>query len=239
MILALYAIGDLHLSFGSDKPMDKFGGGWVNYIEKLKTGFQILKEKDVCILCGDISWGMSLEESLDDFLFIDSLPGKKIILKGNHDYWWDTVTKMNAFFQENKIASVAILHNNCYEHEGAIICGTRGWFTDEELNAAQNEKIMARETMRLRTSLQAAENIEKTDDHTKLCFFHYPPRFKNFVCRDIISTMSEFGVKKCIYGHLHGDGHRLAVCGMIEGIEYEIVSADYIDFTPKKVEYEK
>jgi len=228
--VALYAIGDLHLSLSVDKPMDVFGGGWVNYVEKIKTGFQGLDQQDMCILCGDTSWGMQLEEALEDFLFIDSLPGKKIILKGNHDYWWNTASKMKTFFEANGINSIDILHNNCYIYDGTAICGTRGWFADEELSAEQNEKIIAREVMRLRASLQAAGNAD-----VKLCFFHYPPRFKNTVCHDLISVMNEFGVKSCFYGHLHGEGHRLAVRGMVEGIEYEIISADYVDFIPQRV----
>jgi len=232
--LALYAIGDLHLSLATDKPMDKFGGGWSNYVEKIKSGFQTLDPDDVCVLCGDISWGMYLEESLEDLLFIERLPGRKIILKGNHDYWWNTAAKMKAFFEANSICSIDILHNNCYRYKDAAICGTRGWFADEELSAEQNEKIKAREIMRLQASLQAAGNAE-----VKICFFHYPPRFKNTVCDGIVSVMNEYGVKNCMYGHLHGDGHRFAVRGVVEGINYEIVSADFIDFVPQKVEYEK
>jgi len=231
--LALYAIGDLHLSLGSDKPMDVFGGGWISYLEKIKKGFQILEPEDTCVLCGDISWGMSLEESLEDFLLIESLPGKKIILKGNHDYWWTTVSKMNAFFEANGIRSISILHNNCFFYETAAICGTRGWLADEELSAEQNGKIMARETARLRASLQSA-----ADSSVKLCFLHYPPRFKNTICHDLVEVMDEYGVICCRYGHLHAEGHRLAVRGIIDGIEYEIVSADFVDFVPQRVIYE-
>jgi len=228
--MALYAISDLHLSFGVDKPMDIFGAGWKDYTEKIKTGFEILTPDDVCIICGDISWGMNFDESLNDFYFIDKLPGKKIILKGNHDYWWNTVSKMKAFFEANNITSISILHNNCYHYDTAAICGTRGWLFDDELDTAQNEKVMAREVLRLRTSLEAANSFKE-----KLCFFHYPPRYKNTVSYDIISVMNEFGVKRCIYGHLHGDGHKAATLGLAEGIDYEMVSADFISFTPRKV----
>ena len=228
--MALYAIGDLHLSHGTNKPMDVFGGGWVNYTEKIKAGFMKLEPDDVCVLCGDTSWGMYFEESLEDFLFIDDLPGKKIILKGNHDYWWNTVTKMKAFFEASGIKSIDILHNNHFIYKDTALCGTRGWLYDDEYTADQNKKIMAREVLRLRASLQAAV---ETDN--KICFFHYPPRFKNIVCHDIISAMNESGVQKCYYGHLHGEGHRLAVRGMTEGIEYEIVSADFVGFIPQKV----
>ena len=228
--MALYTIGDLHLSLKSNKPMDVFGGGWQSYVEKIGAGFSRLKQDDVCVLCGDSSWGMSFEESLDDFRFISDLPGKKIILKGNHDYWWNTATKMKSFLSANGIENIEVLNNNCFYYEGAAICGTRGWLTDAETDAAHNAKIMARETARLRASLLASGGVSP-----KLCFFHYPPRFNDFVCRDIISVMNEFGVRNCWYGHIHGQGHRLAVRGDVEGITYEIVSADYVDFIPQRI----
>ena len=228
--MSLYVIGDLHLSFGTNKPMDVFGGGWVNYLEKIEAGFKLLKQEDICVLCGDISWGMNLEESLKDFLFIENLPGRKIILKGNHDYWWNTAAKMNTFFKANEIKSIDILHNNCFRYEDTALCGTRGWLADDELSAEQNKKIMAREVLRLQTSLMAAG-----DAKTKLCFLHYPPRFKNTVCSELISVMSEYGVTCCYYGHLHGDGHRLAIQGPVDGIVYKLISADFIDFTPLKI----
>ena len=228
--MALYAIGDLHLSFGSDKPMDVFGGDWSNYIEKLKIGFSHLSDEDVCILCGDTSWGMSFEESLEDFKFINELPGRKIIIKGNHDYWWGTMAKIMSFFEENAIDSIEILNNNCFFYEDVAICGTRGWMSDEGLDAAQNAKVMARETGRLRASLTAAEQTPH-----KLCFFHYPPRFRNYVCTDIINVMKEFGVTHCWYGHLHSQGHRYAVRGEVDGIDYELISSDFLDFKPLKI----
>jgi len=226
----LYAIGDLHLSLGVDKPMDIFGGGWSNYVEKIEAGFSSLGPDDICVLCGDTSWGITFEESLEDFLFIQSLPGKKIILKGNHDYWWNTATKIKGFFSQNDIDSIDILNNNCFFYGGAAICGTRGWLADEGADAEHNAKIMARETGRLRMSLQAAGDAAE-----KLCFFHYPPRYNDLVCGDFIGVMNEFGVKKCWYGHIHSQGHKFAVRGEVDGIDYEIISADYVDFTPQKI----
>ena len=228
--MALYAIGDLHLSLGTDKPMDIFGGGWEDYVEKIKEGFSHLRPDDVCVLCGDTSWGMSLEESLEDFRFVDELPGKKIILKGNHDYWWTTAKKMNEFFTDNGIRSIEILNNNCFFHGDAAICGTRGWILEGEADAAHNEKITARETGRLRASLQAAGAAAE-----KLCFFHYPPRTKNVVSDEIVAAMNEFGVKRCWYGHLHSFAQRFAVRGEVDGIDYNMVSADYIDFIPRRI----
>ena len=210
--------------------MDIFGGGWENYTEKIKAGFSILKSDDVCVLCGDSSWGMSFDESADDFKFISELPGLKIILKGNHDYWWGTSTKMTAFFREKGFNGIDILNNNCFFYEGAAICGTRGWFADSETDADHSAKIMARETLRLRASLQAAGDAD-----VKLCFFHYPPRFYDIICHDIIAVMNEFGVKNCWYGHIHGHGQRYAVTGEVEGITYRMVSADYLSFIPQRV----
>lgn len=238
--MSLYAIGDLHLSLSADKPMDVFGGGWAGYMDKLAEGFKALGEDDLCVLCGDLSWGMSLAESLKDFQYIENLPGRKIVLKGNHDYWWNTVSKMRAFFEANGITSIDILHNNCYFYEGIAICGTRGWLSDDSLTAEKNAQVAAREAARLRTSLQAAVAAgeaagEAADAAEKICFFHFPPRFGNVVCQEAVSVMSEFGVKRCFYGHLHGHGHRHAVRGDVEGIEYEIIAADYIDFAPKRI----
>jgi len=210
--------------------MDIFGGGWSNYIDKIKAGFSTLGSDDVCVLCGDTSWGISFEESLEDFKFINELPGRKIILKGNHDYWWTTVTKMKSFFDENGIENVEILNNNCFFYEGAAICGTRGWMTEGEYDTEHNAKIMARETARLRASLKAAGEAD-----IKLCFLHYPPRFHNLVCWDIVAAMNDHDVKHCWYGHVHSQGHRLAVVGEVDGIVYGMISADFVDFVPQRI----
>ena len=210
--------------------MDVFGGGWNNYVEKIRAGFSALEPDDTCVLCGDTSWGMSFDESIEDFKFIGELPGKKIILKGNHDYWWATVSKLKAFFSDNRIENIDILNNNCFFYENAAICGTRGWFMDEETDAGHSMKVMARETARLRASLEAAGGAV-----VKLCFFHYPPRFKDIVCRDIIAVMNEYGVRECWYGHIHGQGQRFAVCGEVEGILYRMISADFVDFIPQRI----
>ena len=228
--MSLYAIGDLHLSLASNKPMDVFGSGWANYTERIKEGFSTLEPDDVCVLCGDSSWGMSLKESVADFKFIDALPGRKIMLKGNHDYWWETVTKMKAAFSQNGITSIDILHNNCFRYGDYAICGTRGWLLETEADAVHNAKIVSRETMRLRASLDAAGEAAE-----KLCFLHYPPRYNELECPEIISVMKDHGVKNCVYGHIHGYGHRFAVLGDADGITYSMVSADFLGFIPKKI----
>ncbi len=226
--MALFAIGDTHLSLASDKPMDVFGGGWEGYVEKLREGFAEVAEEDTVVLCGDLSWGMSLEEAARDFAFLDGLPGRKWILKGNHDYWWNTASKMNAFFTANGFHTLNILHNNCGFYEETALCGTRGWFFEENAGP-QSEKVFNREVMRLEASLKAA------GDHEKLCFLHYPPRYQGYQCQEIIDLMERYQVRACYYGHLHGPSHRLAREGSYGAIEYHLVAADYIGFRPKKI----
>ena len=227
--MALYAIGDTHLSLHKDKPMDIFGSKWENHAEKLKTGFSGLSENDVCVICGDISWGMGIEETKEDFLFINSLPGKKLILKGNHDYWWSTAAKARRFFAENGIDSIDVIHNNYYEYGEYAICGTRGWFYEEEKGSEHDGKIMRREIMRLEASLKAA------GDRKKLVFLHYPPIFLKYRCEEILELLKSYEVRLCCYGHIHGKGCALAFNGWQGGTEFRLVSADFVDFTPVRL----
>ncbi len=228
--MALYAIGDTHLSLSSAKPMDVFGGRWENYMEKLKEGLSVLTEEDVCVICGDISWAMSLEEAELDFKFLDSFPGRKIILKGNHDYWWNTANKINNFFSEKGITSISILHNNFHTYGDVAICGTRGWFYEEETHGGEHDrKIMNRELLRLEASLKAAGEQEK------LVFLHYPPIFNTYVCNELIEILERYDVKLCCSGHIHGLGHRFVYQGKRGNVEYKMVSADFIDFKPVKI----
>lgn len=227
--MALYAIGDLHLSLGADKPMEVFGPKWQDYVRRLEEGFSALGQEDVCVLCGDLSWSMALEDCAADFQFIHRLPGKKIVLKGNHDYWWSTASKARSFFARQGIDSIDILHNNCLLFGDLAICGTRGWFYEEESGRTHDKKIMDRELGRLETSLKAAGEREK------LCFLHYPPRYCRYVCPEILELFRRYGVRHCYYGHLHGPAHRQAVLGWVEGVEYRLVSADFLGFRPWKV----
>ena len=226
--MALYAIGDTHLSLGSNKPMDVFGGGWEGYVDKLSAGFSVVRPEDTVVLCGDLSWGMNLAEAQEDFAFLDALPGEKILLKGNHDYWWTTAAKMNRFFDENGFHSLHILHNNCHEYGPYALCGTRGWFYEEE-QSGHNEKMRAREVGRLEASLRLA------GDRPILAFLHYPPLYTGYRCPEIIAKLEEYGVRRCFYGHLHGTTHRRAVEGERSGVDYALVSADYLGFIPKKI----
>ena len=227
--MALYAIGDTHLSLGSDKSMEVFGVGWENYVERLKDGFSCVNEDDVVILCGDLSWGMSLQEAAKDLAFLDhELPGEKWIMKGNHDYWWGTAAKMNQFFQAEGLTHLHILHNNCSFYEDTALCGTRGWFFEEN-GTPHWEKVFNRELLRLETSLKAA------GDKEKICFLHYPPLYKGYCCREIVDLMERYGVKACYYGHLHGPTHRRAFEGLRQKTEYALISADFLEFIPKKI----
>ena len=187
--MSLYAIGDTHLSLGASKPMDIFGPKWENHAEKLREGFSKLTADDVCVICGDISWGMGIEQCREDFLFIDALPGKKIILKGNHDYWWSTAAKAKKFFAECGITSIEILYNNAFQYGEYSLCGTRGWFYEEEKGGEHDKKIMLREVGRLEASLKAAPTEKK------LVFLHYPPIFQKYECPEILRLLKEHEVR--------------------------------------------
>lgn len=229
--MALYAIGDLHLSLGTEKPMEVFGEIWRGHTEKLKKGFEGLGPEDVCVLCGDLSWGMGLEGTREDFLFLDSLPGKKLLLKGNHDYWWSTASKARQFFALNGIGSLDILYNNCYFYGDYALCGTRGWFYEEEKGCGHDQKIMRREVMRLEASLKAA------GDRKKLVFLHYPPIYMRYECGEILALLKSYEVRLCCYGHIHGRGCAAAFNGWRDGTEFRLVSADYVNFTPVRLPY--
>ena len=227
--MSLYAIGDLHLSLGGSKPMDIFGGRWENYVEKIKEGFSTLKEDDVTVLCGDLSWAMGIEAAREDFRFIGALPGKKIILKGNHDYWWTTAARAYRFFAGNGIEGLSILHNNCLVYADIALCGTRGWFYEEENGDGHDKKIMARELGRLEASLKAAGEREK------FVFLHYPPKYRAYECQGILELFERYGVRRCYYGHLHGAACAGAFEGTHRGVSYRLVSADHVYFIPQKV----
>lgn len=227
--MALYVIGDLHLSFGTDKPMDVFGGAWVNYMQKLEEGMRVVRPEDTTVLAGDLTWGLDLKGAEQDFAFIHSIPGRKIILKGNHDYWWSTASKFYQFCAQHGWEDMLILNNNCYFYEDLAICGTRGWFFEEEKHTEHDAKVFHRELMRLETSLKAA------GDRQKLCFLHYPPRYRGYECMEILEMMRKYGVSDCYYGHLHGDSHKLAIQGECNGVRLHMISADYLNFRPYQI----
>ena len=227
--MALYTIGDLHLSGGQNKPMDVFGDKWLNHAEKLSASFSDLTADDLCVICGDLSWGMSLEQCREDFKLIDSFPCKKIILKGNHDYWWSTASKAYQFFRENGFQSIDILNNNSFCYHGISICGTRGWFYEEETGSAHDRKIMLREAGRLKSSLDSAQTSDI------FVFLHYPPVYGNYCCDEIMKLLNDYHVKLCCYGHLHGKSCSGAFNGIIGCTQFKLVSGDYLNFAPLKV----
>ena len=227
--MALYAMGDLHLCLGAPKPMDIFGGAWVGYMDKLREGVAHITEEDTTVLLGDLSWALDLPSAAQDFAWINEIPGRKIILKGNHDYWWSTVAKFNKFCAENGFENLHLLNNNCFEYGDWAICGTRGWFFEEERSGLHDEKVFRRELCRLEASLKAA------GEKNKMVFLHYPPRYKGYECREILDLLEKYGVRQCYYGHLHGGSHKLAMEGLWDGVEFHLVAADYIGFKPRTV----
>lgn len=221
--MALYAISDLHLSLSAEKPMDVFKG-WENHTKRIESHWRrIVKPEDTVVIPGDFSWGLKLSETVKDFEFLNNLPGKKILLKGNHDLWWSTLSKINAFLEENRFDSITLLFNNAILAEGRVICGTRGWMYD----AGSDSKVRKREVGRLRLSLEAAKQI----DGEPLVFLHYPPVYGEFVCEDIIEVLRQYNIKKVYHGHIHGSGFNKAVSSF-EEIELKLISADCIDFSP-------
>ena len=229
--MSIFVIADLHLSFKNPKPMDIFGDNWENHAEKIKKDWITkVTEKDLVVLPGDFSWETYLEDTILDFEYINNLPGKKLMLKGNHDYWWTTITSMKKFLQENNFTNIDFLYNNSFEFEEKILCGTRGWnITDEE----NNEKLINRELGRLELSLQ--DGIKKYNEEKEIIvFMHYPPITNNMIYsgaeNKFINLMKKYNIKKCYYGHLHGQSIKDAVEGEIQGINFKLVSADSLDF---------
>ncbi len=228
--MALYALGDLHLSLADDKPMDVFGGVWDGYVEKLKEGLSVIGPEDTTVLLGDLTWALDLAGAREDFAFINAIPGRKIILKGNHDYWWTTASKFYKFCQENGFSDMFILNNNCYEYEDIVICGTRGWFFEESAaEGSHNDKIFKRELIRLESSLKQANALEGKE---KYCFLHYPPRYRGYECPEILELFRQYDVKVCCYGHLHSESHKLAIEGPHEGVDFRLCAADFLRFRP-------
>ena len=226
----IYTIADLHLSFGTDKPMDIFSG-WTNYTERIRNNWQRLVEPDdTVVIAGDISWAMKLNEINKDFEYIQSLNGKKIILKGNHDYWWTTKSKMDKYISESGFDSISILHNNYYVVEDTAICGTRGWFYDAEKD--EDMLILKREVGRLKMSIEPALKA----GYQPIVFLHYPPTYHGMECTEIMNVLREYEIKKCFYGHVHGgNASQKAFIGEKYGIKFQLIACDYINFTPMSI----
>ena len=234
--MALFSISDLHLSLSTTKPMDIFGHRWQGYMGKLEKNWRsVVKDTDTVVIPGDISWAMKLHEAERDLRFLDSLPGHKIIGKGNHDYWWTTVGKMKSAFESWGITTIDFLHNNAYSAEGFIICGSRGWFLEERLqniDDADHATVSAREVLRLKASLDEGIKLKEAEgDKPILVYLHFPPVFGDFVCREITELLKEYQVAECFYGHLHGN-YNLPKSFDFEGVKMTIIAADHLDFIP-------
>ncbi len=227
--MSLFAIADTHLSFSTDKPMDIFGG-WQDYVERLEKNWRALvTEDDIVVIAGDISWAMGIEAAYEDFRFLNSLPGNKLIFKGNHDYWWSTMRKMETFLSVNGFDTIKIMHNNAVSVGDYTVCGSRGWFFDAEEDP--DNKILLREAGRIRRSIEEAEKL----GGEPVVFLHYPPLTQNMVCNEIFSVLKEKQIKRCYYGHLHGPSANNAFIGEKEGIKFDIISGDYLKFCPKLI----
>lgn len=237
--MSLYVIGDLHLPFGINKPMDIFGDGWQDYTQKIKEDWnKKVKKEDTVIIAGDFSWATYLEETYKDFEYLCALPGNKIMLKGNHDYWWTTVTSMKKYLEDNNFSNIDFLYNNSFLIEDKIIVGTRGWAL---LDTENSNKMVKREAARLELSLKSAiENYGKEKEI--ICIMHYPPVIASYMKdeknynSEFLEVMKKYNVKKCYYGHLHGASHKDAVEGIVEGIELKLISGDYLKFKLEKID---
>ena len=225
--MALFAIGDTHLSLSTNKPMTVFPG-WDDYVLRLEENWRrLVSPQDTVVIPGDVSWGMSLEQALADFTFLHHLPGQKLLLKGNHDYWWCTRKRMETFFADNGLTSLRLVHNDAVPVDGGMaVCGTRGWFYDAEADA--DRKVLLREAGRLRTSVHAA----RATGLEPVVFLHYPPIYAGQTCPELLKVLREEGVRRCYYGHVHSAGIRLAFNGTADGIRFRLVSADALRFVP-------
>lgn len=227
--MSLFTIADLHLSLSTDKSMEIFRG-WENYTEKIEKNWKsAVLEDDMVVIPGDISWAMKLEESEADLRFIHELPGKKLILKGNHDLWWSTMSKLNAFLSDKGFLSIEFLHNSAKRVGDIAVCGTRGWFYDGEAS----KKVILREAGRLDTSIRAAKAL----GGEPVAFLHYPPIAGDLVVDEIMQVLLEHNIGRCYYGHIHGVAakSRRAFEGNYKGIEFRLISADYLKFMPLKI----
>lgn len=224
--MAIFGISDLHLSLNSNKPMDVFPG-WNDYVERVASHWKrTVREEDTVVLPGDLSWALKLEEAERDIAFLHALPGRKIILKGNHDLWWGTMNKLQLFLSKHDFSSVAPLYHTAIEVGDYAICGTRGW----DYDAADDEKVLMREVGRLRVALEQAVSTGKTP----LVFLHFPPAYGNYVCRPMMDVLHEFDIRQVYHGHLHGAGSQFALFEC-EGIELKLLSCDRLQFQPVKI----
>lgn len=228
--MALYVIADLHLSLGTDKPMNVFPG-WQDHVQRLKENWRAtVTEEDTVVIAGDISWAMKLEECREDFAFIDSLPGQKLLMKGNHDYWWNTRSKIDRFIADNGFGTIRILHNCGYRVGDRAICGTRGWMYNSETD--EDRKIVSREAGRLTASMAEAKAL----GGMLTAFLHYPPLYGDMKCSELLDILVDNKVSDCYFGHIHGQyAAKKALTGSYKGVRMHLISCDYVNFQPVKV----
>ena len=242
--MSLYVIADLHLSTldSTNKSMEVFGRRWDGYMTRIKSNWErLVTENDTVIIPGDISWALSLDEAVSDLKYIDSLPGKKILGKGNHDFWWCTMKKHYEMFEKHGISSISFLFNNAHETEDYIIAGTRGWYHDEDSkNAPDNadfDKLVNRESQRLRMSLTKAKELKELSPHKEIVvFMHFPPYWSGKASDSLIDILKEFDIKHVYFGHIHSN-YTEPPSFVYDGIEMHMISADYIEFIPKIVKF--
>lgn len=238
--MSVFVIADLHLATAdSQKSMEVFGKRWKNYIQKMRDNWQrVVSDADTVIIPGDISWGLATSDALDDLLWLESLPGNKIVMKGNHDFWWSTASKLNKFFEENDIKTIKLLNNNALEVENYIVAGSRGWFTDRSMQNVEEDvdydKIVNREAIRLRMSLNEAVALRGDTDREIVVFLHFPPVWGEFVCSPIIDLLKEYNIKRCFFGHIHGV-YSCPDAFEFENVKFYMISADFLDFLPRIV----
>lgn len=229
--MRIYSISDLHLAISIDKPMDVFGQRWNNYMERIRENWiNNVRDEDLVLIPGDVSWATYIDQAVEDFAYINDLPGIKVISKGNHDYWWTTLSKLEKFKTDNNFFTIKFLHNNCIVYRDWVICGARGWLSPENEEFTQEDKkIYYRELQRLELSL-------KTSNSTGICniivMLHYPPFDFRKNPTEFVELMIKYNVKKCVYGHLHGEAAKTGFQGNYSGIDFYLVSADYLGFKP-------
>lgn len=248
--MAVYAIADTHLSGAVAKSMEKFGRRWTGYTDKIERRWRALvTDADTVVIPGDVSWAMTLEEAEADFRFLSALPGKKFIGKGNHDFWWTTVTKMRKFLDERGITGIEFLYNNACDVGPAILCGTRGWFLEETqqntVTPVDYEKLVNREAIRLELCLQEAKKLQNNRlaanadaDGTVPpihVFLHFPPIYNAFRVQRFVDLFHIYGIENVWFGHIHGN-YTMPAVWEEDGIRYHMIAADYLDFYPAKVE---
>ena len=241
--MSVFTIADLHLSTeeATNKSMEVFGHRWQDYTNRIEKNWRrLVADDDTVIIPGDVSWALSLKESLSDLSFIDSLPGKKILGKGNHDFWWCTMKKHTEFLKANNIETISFLFNNAFEVEDFIIAGSRGWFHDENATGVPDNtdfnKLVNREGQRLRLSLTAAMELKKTSpDKEIVVFMHFPPVWNDKPSENIIATLKEYGIKRVYFGHIHGS-YAVPATFVYEDIKMHLISADFLEFVPKFIE---